>query len=84
MKSCAFGDVELTRRGSTPSRYHGDVDLWLRRATSFDEESEADSEFWLTMTPDERVAVLEQMRQEWIEEHGGDEGLRRTVRRLPQ
>ena len=53
------------------------MDIWLRRAATFDEEEQADTEFWAAMTPDQRVAVVEEMRQQWIEEHGGDEGLRK-------
>jgi hypothetical protein len=64
--------------------YHGSVDIWLKRSSSFEEDSEADAEFWRRVSPDERVAILEQMRQEWLREHGrGDEGLRRTARRIP-
>jgi hypothetical protein len=58
------------------------MEIWLRRPTTFEDEGEADADFWAAVSPDERVAILERMRQEWIEEHGGDEGLRRTVRRL--
>ena len=59
------------------------MEIWLRRCASFDEEQEADAEFWSRFTPDERVSILEQMRREWLEKHGRvDEGLRRTVRKL--
>ncbi|MEO8379211.1 MAG: hypothetical protein ABI779_06070 [Acidobacteriota bacterium] len=60
------------------------MEIWLARCSSFAEESESDAEFWRRVSPDERVAVLERMRQEWMTEHGRhDEGLRRTVRRIP-
>ena len=59
------------------------MEIWLRRCASFDEEREADAEFWSRFTPDERVSVLEEMRREWLERNGRvDEGLRRTVRKL--
>jgi predicted Fe-S protein YdhL (DUF1289 family) len=38
--------------------------VWFRKCSSFEEEEEADREFWAQMTGDERVEVLEQMRQE--------------------
>ena len=60
------------------------MEIWLRRCSSFQEESDSDADLWMQMSPDERVAVLEQMRQEWLEEHGEhDQGLRRIVTRIP-
>ena len=57
--------------------------VWLRRCRSFAEEAEADREFWTRFSPDERVAMVEQMRREWMEKNGQrDEGLRRTARLL--
>jgi hypothetical protein len=38
--------------------------IWFRRCSSFEEEEEADREFWAQMTGDERIEVLEQMRRE--------------------
>lgn len=38
---------------------------WLRICTSFEEEAEADREYWQQFSPTERVALIEQMRQEW-------------------
>jgi hypothetical protein len=59
------------------------VDIWLRRCSSFEEEVEADRDFWACFSPDERVGVLEQMRREWLEKNGRvDEGLRRVARVL--
>jgi hypothetical protein len=55
----------------------------LRRCRSFAEEAEADREFWARFSPDERVAIVEQMRREWMEKNGRrDEGVRRTARLL--
>lgn len=63
--------------------YHVAVKIWVNRAASFAEESEADAEFWRQIPPDERVVILEQMREAWQAEHGeGDEGLRRIARRV--
>jgi hypothetical protein len=74
--------VITAARGVIPE-YHSPVAMWINRSSSFEEEAEADVRFWKQMTPDERVAVLEQMRQEWLEQHGrADEGLRRIVTRL--
>jgi hypothetical protein len=38
---------------------------WLRVCTSFEEEAEADREYWQQFSPGERVALIEQMRHEW-------------------
>jgi hypothetical protein len=55
--------------------------LWVRRLESFEDEARADREFWASMTPDERVAALEEIRSDWYKIHGGhDSGLRRVLR----
>lgn len=38
---------------------------WLRICESFEEEAEADREYWQQFSPTERVALIEQMRHEW-------------------
>jgi hypothetical protein len=38
---------------------------WLRICDSFEEEAEADREYWQQFSPTERVALIEQMRHEW-------------------
>jgi hypothetical protein len=59
--------------------------VWLRKCSSFEEENQADLEFWQRMTPNERVALVEQIRAEWWERNGdGEQGLRRAVRVLEQ
>jgi len=60
------------------------MDVWVRKCSSFEEERRADREFWQRMTPDERVAVVEELRREWWELHGdgGPQRLRRAVRVL--
>jgi hypothetical protein len=39
--------------------------VWLRRCASFAEEAEADREYWSGFAPDERVALIADLRQEW-------------------
>ncbi|MBA3888275.1 MAG: hypothetical protein H0X67_21500 [Acidobacteria bacterium] len=54
--------------------------MWVRKCASFDEERLADREFWAQMTPEARIAALEELRAQWASMNGhGDEGLRRTV-----
>jgi hypothetical protein len=56
---------------------------WVRKLTSFEEERTADREFWAQMSPDERVAAVEELRLEWCKIQGkSNEGLRRTARVL--
>jgi hypothetical protein len=56
---------------------------WVRKLTSFEEERAADREFWAQMSPDERVAAVEELRLEWSKIQGKrNEGLRRTARVL--
>jgi hypothetical protein len=59
------------------------MNLWVRRCASFAEEREADREFWRQLTPDERVAAVDELRAQWAVMRGQHhEGLRRTVRVL--
>jgi hypothetical protein len=59
------------------------VETWVRTCASFEEEREADRQFWARLTPDERVAAVESLRQQWLKMTGQrDERLRRTVRVL--
>jgi hypothetical protein len=58
-----------------------DDTIWFRRCATPDEAAAADREFWLRMSPEERVALVEQMREEWLKVTGEkDEGLRRVAR----
>jgi hypothetical protein len=41
------------------------MNVWLRRCTSFAEEAEADREYWTRFSPDERVALIADLRREW-------------------
>jgi hypothetical protein len=47
--------------------------VWLRRCTSFAEEAEADREYWSAFAPDERVALIADLRQEWNTMNGVNE-----------
>lgn len=58
---------------------------WVRKLSSFQEEQDADREFWSRLTPDERVSIVEELRQDWARMQGDDEdlqGLRRSARVL--
>lgn len=56
---------------------------WLRKLDSFADEAQADREFWAQMGPNQRVAVIEDLRLTWLKMKGlPDEGLRRVVRVL--
>lgn len=63
--------------------YHSRMEIWFRRSDSFGEDAAADADFWARVSPDQRVAILEEMRQEWLDDHGrSDEGLQRIARRV--
>jgi hypothetical protein len=47
--------------------------VWLRRCASFAEEAEADREYWSRFSPDERVALIADLRQEWSRMNSIDE-----------
>lgn len=47
--------------------------LWLRRCASFAEESEADRDYWSHFAPDERVALIADLRREWSTMNGTSE-----------
>jgi len=57
--------------------------IWIRRCDSFEEEARADREFWESLTGEERVEALEDLRREaWKVTGERVEGLRRAVRVL--
>jgi hypothetical protein len=59
------------------------MELSVRRFASFKDEQKADREWWAAMSPDARVALVEELRQEWARIRGQPiEGLRRTARVL--
>lgn len=39
--------------------------IWFRRCSSFEEEAAADREYWAQFTPDERVAMIDDLRRTW-------------------
>jgi hypothetical protein len=47
--------------------------VWLRRCASFEEEAEADRDYWSGFAPDERVALIADLRQEWNTMNGVSE-----------
>jgi hypothetical protein len=56
---------------------------WVRKLKSFEEERVADREFWAQLSPDVRVAAVEELRLQWSKIRGeSHEGLRRTARVL--
>ncbi|MEA2342071.1 MAG: hypothetical protein QOF63_240 [Thermoanaerobaculia bacterium] len=54
--------------------------VWLRRCSSFAEEAEADREYWSAFAPDERVALISDLRQEWHTMNGANEPPSRDFR----
>ncbi len=56
------------------------VEFWLRVCNSFAEEAQADREYWARMTPQQRVEIAEEMRQNgWKITGGRVEGFRRVL-----
>ena len=61
------------------------VEIWVRKCSSFEEERQADREFWAQLTPNDRVGVVEELREHWARTHGTEQDLgriRRCVRVL--
>jgi hypothetical protein len=57
--------------------------IQIRRFSSFEEEQKADREYWAAMPPEDRVAMVEQLRRDWATFSGQtEERLRRVVRVL--
>jgi hypothetical protein len=54
--------------------------VWLRRCASFAEEAEADRDYWSAFAPDERVALIADLRQEWNTMNGVNEPASRDFR----
>lgn len=76
----------MTRPPIPPAAIMGPMaEPWFRKLDSFADEAEADREFWAQMTPNERVAVIDDLRRTWLKMKGlPDERLRRVVRVLKQ
>jgi hypothetical protein len=47
--------------------------VWLRRCASFEEEAEADRDYWSSFAPDDRVALIADLRHEWNTMNGINE-----------
>ena len=43
------------------------MERWVRVCRSWEEEEEADREFWLRFSPEERVGLVDTMREEWAD-----------------
>jgi hypothetical protein len=57
--------------------------LWVRKCSSFEEEAKADREFWARFSPEERVAMVEELREEeWRRRGEGEPRLQRVARVL--
>lgn len=41
------------------------MEPWVRVCRSWEEEAAADREFWLRFTPEERVAIVDTLREQW-------------------
>jgi hypothetical protein len=54
--------------------------LWVRKGGSFEEETEADREFWEQMTGAERLEALEELQREVWGLDEASERLRRVAR----
>lgn len=76
---CRHGE----RRVKDLAGYNRWVEKWVRKCASFEEERQADREFWATMTGDARVSAVDELRAEWATTSGnGYERLRRVIRRV--
>lgn len=41
-------------------------EVWFRKCSSFEEEAEADREYWAQFSPDEKVALIEELKNRWL------------------
>lgn len=58
-------------------------EIWVRKCSSWEEEAEADREFWARMSPGERVETVESIRLDLFAMRGeSEERLRRVARVL--
>ena len=70
----------MRRLDKSVTYYNDAMELWIRKCASFAEERAADRDFWQQMTPDERVAAVDELRAQWAALTGArHEGFRRTV-----
>lgn len=54
---------------------------WARVHDSFEDAEQAEREYYASLTPDERIAAVEEMRQRWMKMKGlPDLGVQKVVR----
>ena len=63
--------------------------VWIRKISSFEEGEEKDAEYYRHLTPEERLSVVQDLREEFDKfgmrtNYACAEGLRRAVRTLHQ
>jgi hypothetical protein len=82
-------DDHTSQKGIDARYFCGDImapqmrNIQVRRFSSFEEEQKADTEYWAAIPPDDRVAMVEQLRRDWAIFSGQtEERLRRVVRVL--
>jgi hypothetical protein len=46
--------------------YNRSVRVWVRKCASFEEEAEADREYYARYTPDERLAMIDELRNDLV------------------
>lgn len=46
------------------------MSIWLRRCATFEEEAQADREYWSQYSPDERLAQMDDLRKHWAAMNG--------------
>jgi hypothetical protein len=54
----------------------------VRVCASFEEEAQADRDYWQQFSSDARVALIDQMREEWASMTGEEPAQRATENRL--
>ncbi len=63
--------------------------IWMRKATSFSESEKQDLNYYLNMSPQEHVAIVQFLREQYpkfakVDLSESRKGLRRTVRVVQQ
>src|SRR5687768_10818784 len=50
--------------------YNSGVSIWLRRCATFEEEAQADRDYWQQYSPGERLAQMDDLRNDWARMNG--------------
>lgn len=63
--------------------------IWIKKARSFSEAQEQDGDYYLKMSPEERLEIVQYLREQYSKFGGANsnesgKGLRRTVRVIQQ